>query len=366
MKSSLVPAIAVPPASPAPPGEPAARKPTLGVLGGMGAMATVDFLRKLVEATPAERDQEHIPLIVRFCPEVPDRAAALAGAGPSPQPALVAAAVELAAAGAQALAIPCNTAHYWYDALCAAVPIPILHIVDAALAELQRRGVSPQGRPKGELTSAQREGSFIFPQGRPKGESTSAQREGSFIFPQGRPKGEFTSAQREGCFILPQGRPKGEFTSAQREGCLILPQGRPKGESASAQREGSPVSGPVGLLATSGTVHSAVYPQRAPHLHWIEPSAAELDTLIMPGIHAIKAQRLAEGRALLGAAAEALAARGARVIVLGCTEVPVALDPIADTERLLGVPLLDATAALAARCVAWARHGQTPALQGPA
>jgi aspartate racemase len=186
----------------------------------------------------------------------------------------------------QALAIPCNTAHYWYDALCAAVPIPILHIVDAALAELQRRGMSPQGRPKGE--------------------------------------------------------------------------------SASAQREGSPVSGPVGLLATSGTVHAAVYPQRAPHLHWIEPSAAELDTLIMPGIHAIKAQRLAEGRALLGAAAEALAARGARVIVLGCTEVPVALDPIADTERLLGVPLLDATAALAARCVAWARHGQTPALQGPA
>ncbi|MFO0275512.1 MAG: aspartate/glutamate racemase family protein [Betaproteobacteria bacterium] len=306
MKSSLVPAIAVPPASPAPPGEPAARKPTLGVLGGMGAMATVDFLRKLVEATPAERDQEHIPLIVRFCPEVPDRAAALAGSGPSPQPALVAAAVELAAAGAQALAIPCNTAHYWYDALCAAVPIPILHIVDAALAELQRRGMSPQGRPKGE----------------------------------------FTSAQREGCFILPQGRPKGELTSAQREG--------------------SPASGPVGLLATSGTVHAAVYPQRAPHLHWIEPSAAELDTLIMPGIHAIKAQRLAEGRALLGAAAEALAARGARVIVLGCTEVPVALDPIADTERLLGVPLLDATAALAARCVAWARHGQTPALQGPA
>ena len=214
MKSSLDPAIAVPPAPSAPPGEPAARKPTLGVLGGMGAMATVDFLRKLVEATPAERDQEHIPLIVRFCPEVPDRAAALAGAGPSPQPALVAAAVELAAAGAQALAIPCNTAHYWYDALCAAVPIPILHIVDAALAELQRRGMSPQGRPKGE----------------------------------------FTSAQREGCFILPQGRPKGELTSAQREG--------------------SPASGPVGLLATSGTVHAAVYPQRAPHLHWIEPSTA--------------------------------------------------------------------------------------------
>jgi aspartate racemase len=306
MKSSLVPAIAVRPASPAPPGEPAARKPTLGVLGGMGAMATVDFLRKLVEATPAERDQEHIPLIVRFCPEVPDRAAALAGAGPSPQPALVAAAVELAAAGAQALAIPCNTAHYWYDALCAAVPIPILHIVDAAVAELQRRGMSPPGRPKGESPSAPREGSPMFPPG------------------------------------------------------------RPKGESPSAPREGGPVSGPVGLLATSGTVHAAVYPQRAPQLRWVVPSAAELDKLVMPGIRAVKAQRLAEGRALLGAAAEALVARGARVIVLGCTEVPVALDPTADAERLLGVPLLDATAALAARCVAWARHGQTPVSQGSA
>jgi aspartate racemase len=306
MKSSLVPAIAVRPASPAPPGEPAARKPTLGVLGGMGAMATVDFLRKLVEATPAERDQEHIPLIVRFCPEVPDRAAALAGAGPSPQPALVAAAVELAAAGAQALAIPCNTAHYWYDALCAAVPIPILHIVDAAVAELQRRGMSPPGRPKGESPSAPREGSPMFPPG------------------------------------------------------------RPKGDSPSAPREGGPVSGPVGLLATSGTVHAAVYPQRAPQLRWVVPSAAELDKLVMPGIRAVKAQRLAEGRALLGAAAEALVARGARVIVLGCTEVPVALDPTADAERLLGVPLLDATAALAARCVAWARHGQTPVPQGSA
>jgi aspartate racemase len=272
----------------------------------MGAMATVDFLRKLVEATPAERDQEHIPLIVRFCPEVPDRAAALAGAGPSPQPALVAAAVELAAAGAQALAIPCNTAHYWYDALCAAVPIPILHIVDAAVAELQRRGMSPPGRPKGESPSAPREGSPMFPPG------------------------------------------------------------RPKGESPSAPREGGPVSGPVGLLATSGTVHAAVYPQRAPQLRWVVPSAAELDKLVMPGIRAVKAQRLAEGRALLGAAAEALVARGARVIVLGCTEVPVALDPTADAERLLGVPLLDATAALAARCVAWARHGQTPVPQGSA
>src|SRR5665647_634307 len=50
---------------------------TVGVLGGMGALATVDFLQKLVAATPAANDQEHVPLLVRFCPEIPDRADAL-------------------------------------------------------------------------------------------------------------------------------------------------------------------------------------------------------------------------------------------------------------------------------------------------
>ena len=58
----------------------------------MGPLATVDFLDKLVRATPVATDQDHIPLLVRFCPEVPDRVAALLQGGPSPAPALMAAA----------------------------------------------------------------------------------------------------------------------------------------------------------------------------------------------------------------------------------------------------------------------------------
>jgi hypothetical protein len=60
----------------------------LGVLGGMGPAATVDFLDKFVALTPAIRDQEHLPVLVNFAPQIPDRSAAILGNGPSPLPAM--------------------------------------------------------------------------------------------------------------------------------------------------------------------------------------------------------------------------------------------------------------------------------------
>ena len=57
---------------------------TVGILGGMGPAATADFYARLVRATPAERDQDHLPVVVWGDPTVPDRVAALAGTGPSP------------------------------------------------------------------------------------------------------------------------------------------------------------------------------------------------------------------------------------------------------------------------------------------
>ena len=55
----------------------------LGVLGGMGALATADFMRKLTELTPAARDQDHIPVLVYSNPQVPDRSTAIMGKGES-------------------------------------------------------------------------------------------------------------------------------------------------------------------------------------------------------------------------------------------------------------------------------------------
>ena len=110
--------------------------PKLGVLGGMGPMATVDFLHKLVDRTPASADSEHIPTIVHSVPQLPDRMKAIFDGGPSPLPDLLEAIETLQAAGAICIAMPCNTAHYWYDQFAPAAKVPFLHIADTALAAI--------------------------------------------------------------------------------------------------------------------------------------------------------------------------------------------------------------------------------------
>jgi aspartate racemase len=110
--------------------------PLLGVLGGMGPLATVDFLHKLIEEMPAASDQEQVPAVVWNVPQIPDRQQALAGSGISPLPAMCAGIDRLVAAGATRIAIPCNTAHLWFAELAAHSAVPILHIVDATLREL--------------------------------------------------------------------------------------------------------------------------------------------------------------------------------------------------------------------------------------
>ena len=115
----------------------------LGVLGGMGPLASAQFMLRLTLLTPAERDQDHIPAILWSDPRVPDRNAARLGTGPDPLPWLVHGLHGLAASGCGAVAIPCNTAHGWIDGMRAASPLPILHIIDAAAADLRRQGVGP-------------------------------------------------------------------------------------------------------------------------------------------------------------------------------------------------------------------------------
>ncbi|MFC5300259.1 aspartate/glutamate racemase family protein [Azospira restricta] len=108
----------------------------VGILGGMGPLATADFLRKLVERTPAARDQEHVPVVVYSVPQLPDRSEAILHHGPSPLAGLLQGAAVLRRAGAGCIAIPCNTAHFWADELAARSALPVLHIADAVVAEL--------------------------------------------------------------------------------------------------------------------------------------------------------------------------------------------------------------------------------------
>lgn len=219
----------------------------IGVLGGMGPLATVDFLGKLIAETEAARDQDHVPTVTWNVPQIPDRQAALAGRGPSPLPALIEGVDRLVGAGASAIVIPCNTAHLWFDDIAAASPVPVIHIAAATLAAL-----------------------------------------------------------------------------------------------ASAVEPGVP----IGLIATRGLVEGGLYQNRlaAAGHPAVVATDDEFDDLFTPGCYAVKRNAIAEGGALLQASAERLLARGARHLILACTEVPLALEAIGSPRVSVST---DATRALA-------------------
>ena len=121
----------------------------LGVLGGMGPLATADFFNKLLAATPATCDEDYIPTLIHSVPQIPSRPAAILRGGVSPLPALLSARDRLLAAGASMLAMPCNTAHYWHADLASGIGVPFPHIADAVASEM-----APDARRIGIIATA--------------------------------------------------------------------------------------------------------------------------------------------------------------------------------------------------------------------
>lgn len=224
----------------------------IGILGGMGPLATVDLMAKIIANTPATRDQDHVPVVAWNVPQVPDRQRALAGEGPSPLPAMQEGIDHLNRAGATCIAIACNTAHHWYDALQAQSATPILHIAQVTLEAL---------------------------------------------------------------------------------------------------RSGMQDNGPVGLIATHGTLQARLYQDllEPAGIACITPDEEQMASLFVPGCYAVKRGELDAGGRLLERIGEALVAAGARRLVLACTEVPVGLERI--HSPLLPV-CIDPTLALAQACIA--------------
>jgi aspartate racemase len=110
----------------------------IGVFGGMGPAATVDFMDKLVRLTPARRDQDHLPVVVASFPHVHDRSRSILGVGPDPLPQLLQGIDFLNSAGVGLIAIPCNSSHHWYRQMSERSQVPILHIAKACVASLPR------------------------------------------------------------------------------------------------------------------------------------------------------------------------------------------------------------------------------------
>jgi aspartate racemase len=226
----------------------------LGVLGGMGPLASAHFMLRLTLLTPAERDQEHIPAVLWSDPRVPDRTAGKLGGGADPLPWLLRGVRGLRQAGCGAIAIPCNTAHGWYDEM-AAEGVPVLHIVHSAAVALRK--VASEGI--------------------------------------------------------------------------------------------------VGVMGTAGTLAMRLYQDRLERQGWrcIVPTEAEMATRVTPAIAEVKANRVSEAYGPLAEVVQALAARGASAVVLGCTEIPLGIQ--AGDWRSLDVPLVDSIDALALAAIAWAR-----------
>lgn len=203
----------------------------VGVLGGMGPMATADFFKKLIEETPAQRDEDHIPVVIYSVPQMPSRNDAITSGGESPLPHLLKGLRALKEQNADFAVIPCNTAHYWYKDLCRESNLPILHIVDAVCENL----------------------------------------------------------------------------------------------SSSLD-----IEGPIGLLCTEATLSSRIYHDRLSEygIELIVNPPNERDEFINPGIELVKCGRLNEAGIAVHQAVRRILARGAKKLILGCTELPVALEAI--------------------------------------
>lgn len=107
--------------------------------GNGGSEATADLFRRIIRATPAKRDQDHIRVIIDSNPKIPDKTAAIMGEGPRPLPEMTRTAKNLEKAGADLIVIPCNTAHFYYEELKKSVGIPILNMAELTAQRIRKK-----------------------------------------------------------------------------------------------------------------------------------------------------------------------------------------------------------------------------------
>ena len=114
---------------------------TVGVLGGLGPMATVYFYDMVVEMTEAKRDQDHLDMIIMNRATTPDRTAYILGSSDdNPLDYIVRDAKRLEAAGADFLVLTCNTAHYFYNAIVEGLGIPLINMIEETVVHAKKKG----------------------------------------------------------------------------------------------------------------------------------------------------------------------------------------------------------------------------------
>ncbi|MCL2774724.1 MAG: amino acid racemase [Oscillospiraceae bacterium] len=113
----------------------------LGILGGMGPLATYTLYKNIIEGTHAQKDQDNIKMLISNASDIPDRTEGILHGGESPLPYLLNELKILENAGCDLIAIPCNTSHYFYDALQNNCNVRILNMIDLTAERLENLGV---------------------------------------------------------------------------------------------------------------------------------------------------------------------------------------------------------------------------------
>ncbi len=113
-------------------------KGTIGILGGMGPEATAALFQHIIHNTQADKDQDHVPVLIWNNPKIPDRSAFILGKGPDPVPALTAGSRFLEESGVCCILWPCNTAHYFHDEVSQQLQVPVLHMIRETAACLRK------------------------------------------------------------------------------------------------------------------------------------------------------------------------------------------------------------------------------------
>lgn len=106
----------------------------VGVIGGMGPDATIDFMSRVLTATPAQADQDHVRMLIEHNPRIPNRQLAMRGEGEDPGGVMAIIAARLEAGGAEFIVMPCNLAHAWAGDIRAAISVPFISIVDESVS----------------------------------------------------------------------------------------------------------------------------------------------------------------------------------------------------------------------------------------
>ncbi len=118
----------------------------LGVIGGLGPIATAYFYELMIKMTDAKRDQEHTEIIIFSKPSIPDRTDYILGRSKeSPVEPMIEIGKALVLLGVDYLAMPCVTAHYFHEQLTGGINRPILHIIRETAACLKDQGIERAG-----------------------------------------------------------------------------------------------------------------------------------------------------------------------------------------------------------------------------